>query len=232
MDLFSFAPLPSDFSRDKCGGCCRCEIDYIKILVAGYQQLVRSGWERCLDAKWSIGDCVAGCFNVQYDCEIGIARNSHQVRLERRAIVEAEQRLCTLSAETSSFVNFEELYQLVNDTISDIPDIGPLCIYDTALRLGWHAATGRIAPQAYVYIHQGARKGAVALKRLSVLLEIDYIAKDVNPAKMERIPIDAFYAPLRLLDANHLENFLCIFHRLIIAYADFIQNNQTAKTIN
>lgn len=44
-----------------------------------------------------------------------------------------------------------------------------------------------------------------------------------------KIDIRLFHRSLRLLDANHLENFLCVFHTPLEAYADFLEREKHKK---
>lgn len=47
-----------------------------------------------------------------------------------------------------------------------------------------------------------------------------------------RINIRNFHRKLRLLDANHLENFLCVFHTPLEAYADFLEREKLKRQKN
>lgn len=116
---------------------------------------------------------------------------------------------------------------------------GALTLYDTALRLGWHHVPNRIEPYKYVYLHAGALWGAQNLLRLQKAWEAFYKAK--SEKKIYHVPaykryftepvefkgngpvvMSLFCERLRDLGANHLENFLCVFHNELEAYADFI----------
>lgn len=220
-----------DFSKDVCKAFCGCGIDYIKVLVAGYQMLARRRWEICLSRKWSVGDCVSGCHtleeeNYRYD------RNSHQFRLTTKAIKDAETLLMEYDWSAVNVSSFEELYDRLAPDLGKITGIGPLAVYDTILRLGWHFAKGRISPVAFVYLHAGAFDGAVALAEIARLVKKDYITltpEEIIQASGDRplrVNINCFNSYLQLLDANHLENFLCIFHPLLEAYAAYLKEQK------
>lgn len=148
------------FDRDRCRHHCSCDVDFVGILVDGYQVNCRREWEWCLDMKRSVQDCVSG----------------------------------------------------------------------------WNYRDARISPQAFVYLHAGAYKGALALARISRSARKHYIS--ITPDELEerrrandvcRIDIRRFHRRLRLLDANHLENFLCIFHTPLEAYAEFLEGAKLKK---
>ncbi|MDE6403458.1 MAG: hypothetical protein K2K86_06595, partial [Muribaculaceae bacterium] len=207
-----------DFNRAE---CCRfkCnQIDPVKSLVVGYRQLYSSDWENCLNQKWSVGDCVTGCHNDTYgapDRHCSLNRNSHQYCVSTQAINEAIEKLSGRPLTPHAADSFEDFYEWVSDTIKTIHGIGDLSVYDTALRMGRHfAKDGKhypIEPQKYVYLHKGALWGAEALQRIS-RLGTDYINPDLRLDY--RIAINEFCDDLQSLGANHLENFLCIYHNL------------------
>lgn len=215
---------PEDFDRDE---CCRfkCKlVDVITTLVSGYRNLYWDDWENCLNKKWSIGDCITGCHNDTYDSpgHYILHRNSHQYCISKEAIKKAAEALSKADLTDNDLCNFENFYDWVSDVISTVGGIGDLSVYDTALRMGWNFSDGRalrrIEPREYVYLHQGALWGAVALVRISRLSGRDYINPDVSLAR--RIPISEFCDDLRSLGANHLENFLCVFHSHFKLWAD------------
>lgn len=226
-----------DFNRDACRRHCACEVDFISALVAGYQSDVRRNWERCLDMKWSMQDYVSGCHNVDEDAE-RIDRNGHQYRLYLENINKLADYLNGKDNNYwEQFVNadFEQLYDALSTEIRNHKGIGELSTYDTILRLGWNYRK-RISPQAFVYLHAGAFEGAKALARISELKRRKYI--QLLPAQLIawkkvgevcKIDIRLFHRSLRLLDANHLENFLCVFHKPLEAYADFLEREKRNK---
>lgn len=218
-----------DFCRDKCRQHCPCDINFIEILVSGYQVKCRQNWERCLDMKWSVQDCVSGCHNIDEDSD-RLDRNGHQYRLYLNSINELSNSLTSREWEDFNGYDFEKFYDTLAADVRQYSGIGELSTYDTILRLGWNYRDARISPQAFVYLHAGAYKGAYALSRISLLEKKSYISltpdqleslrKKCNPC---RISIRNFHRKLRSLDANHLENFLCIFHNLMEAYANFLE---------
>lgn len=222
-----------DFNRAE---CCRfkCnQIDPIKSLVVGYQQLYSSDWENCLNQKWSIGDCVTGCHNDCYcdsDEHYSLNRNGHQFCVSTQAITEAIKKLTGSDLSQKAADSFEDFYKWLSDTIKGIKGIGDLSVYDTALRMGWHFEKDgmpyRIAPEKYVYLHKGALWGAEALQRIS-RLSTTYINPDI---KLDyHIEITEFCDDLQSLGANHLENFLCIYHNLLTSWAIGLENKTKGK---
>lgn len=226
-----------NFDRKDCRRNCPCEVDFIGALVAGYQAEVRRNWERCLDMKWSMQDYVSGCHNVDEDAD-RLDRNGHQYRLYLTNIKNLAQFLNEKSEnywEQFANADFEELYNTLAKEIRTKDGIGELSTYDTILRLGWNYRK-RISPQAFVYLHAGAFNGAKALARISELKHTGYIdrteAQLINESKgreVYRLDIRHFHWKLRLLDANHLENFLCVFHSPLEAYADFLEREKQKK---
>lgn len=226
-----------DFDREACRRHCPCEVDFIDSLVAGYQADVRRNWERCLDMKWSMQDYVSGCHNADEDAD-RLDRNGHQYRLSLDNIKALTKFLNDKDEEYwERFANadFEELYDTLSSEIRRHKGIGELSTYDTILRLGWNYRK-RIAPQAFVYLHAGAFEGAKALARISEQKRRRYI--DLTEARLIaekkfgevcKIDIRHFHRGLRLLDANHLENFLCVFHTPLRAYADLLAREKQKK---
>lgn len=220
-----------DFDRKACRRHCPCEVDLIDTLVAGYQAEVRRNWERCLDMKWSMQDYVSGCHNADEDAD-RLDRNGHQYHLYLDNIKDLTKFLNDKDEDYwAQFANadFEELFGRLSSEICRHKGIGDLATYDTILRLGWNYRK-RISPQAFVYLHAGAFEGAKALARISELKRRKYIEitetqliAEKKGGEVCKIDIRLFHRNLRRLDANHLENFLCVFHTPLEAYADFLK---------
>lgn len=121
-------------------------------------------------------------------------RLSHQYRLSQGAIGAASKALVNARGELWAATDFDELFDVVEDKVLRIPGIGPLYVYDTALRIG---AFREILPER-VYLHAGARVGARRLLRV----------RNVGP-----VEIDDFPRPYRELPAYEIENLLCSYRR-------------------
>jgi len=80
-------------------------------------------------------------------------RHGHQRRITPVAISSARKML---SHKKWGFKSFEDLYACILDACKDIRGIGPLYIYDAALRIG---ACLNLEPKQ-VYLHAGALAGA------------------------------------------------------------------------
>ena len=97
------------------------------------------------------------------------------------------------------FVDFDVLHDVVNETIDhmksigQIEGIGPLTIYDTALRLG---AFRGVLPDR-VYLHAGTLKG---VKNLGLIVGTK------KSLAMSELPPE-----FRKLEAYEVENCLCIY---------------------
>lgn len=225
------------FKRYICRRFCGCSSDFIDVLVAGYQAEIRKNWERCLDMKWSILDCVSGCHTIEPESDC-YDRNGHQYRITTEAINNSVKELCDFDWDNLKASDFEEFYDAIAPKLKVIDGIGELSTYDTILRLAWHCRKGRISPSAFVYLHAGALEGAKALSKISLFSKKKYL--NILPETLEqlskcppvRIDIREFSRALRLIDANHLENFLCVFHNLLEAYADFLEKKELEKTKN
>ena len=90
-------------------------------------------------------------------------RYSHQRRIKRAAIQESLAILSRLEGRIRSCADFSSLFKLVKDELADVPGIGELYVYDTALCIG---AKG-VLPEK-VYLHAGTRSGARNLGLIAI----------------------------------------------------------------
>lgn len=119
-------------------------------------------------------------------------------RLPRVARAAAGERIRAL--ELADATSFDEIFRRVEAALDPLPRIGPLAIYDVALRLG--AVLG--LPPTRVYLQRGALLGARALGIRT---------------RERALPLDAFPHEFRRLHAWEIENFLCRFAPELAALA-------------
>jgi hypothetical protein len=130
----------------------------------------------------------------------GMAINSenkrfpHQWRLKANALEEATTRLIDVIGRIRECRSFYSLFEIVQSTAGSVKGIGPLYVYDTALRIGAHL---HLSPTE-VYLHAGTRDGAKALG-LNV--------------RRESVPIGDLPREFRHLQAREIEDILCIYKK-------------------
>jgi hypothetical protein len=120
-------------------------------------------------------------------------RYSHQYRITRKAMQEAERILLENHDYLRKCKSFHELWQLISKILSTISGIGELYIYDTALRIGAYL---NILPER-VYLHAGTRTGAKAF--------------GITSRRIEWLDVDELPAPLKELPPHEVEDILCIY---------------------
>jgi hypothetical protein len=122
-------------------------------------------------------------------------RYDHQRRIPRASLQIVRERLRTAPLKQCS--TFDELLAVVDEATRQIPKVGELMVYDTALRIG---ANLGIEPDR-VYLHAGTRVGA---RKLGLLRPgAHWIARRDLPE------------PLRSLPPWLVEDILCIFKVLL-----------------
>lgn len=244
MGKYTLFPRPErmkleEWSKSKCciGGCYAIEL--ISILIDGYRKYYRDNWSYCLTQKWSLSDCVAGCHNEEYDLDglISQCRNGHQTQLRRIPISQAAKIIedADKASDTENpdkkdewFSDFEALYDDVRGLLKDVDGIHDLTIYDTALRIGWNKDP-QLIPEKYVYLHRGAMEGALALQKISELTGKKYFTYKGKPGY--RVELTYFREDLQALGANHLEDFLCVFHSILGYWAEGLERDEEKEKI-
>lgn len=122
----------------------------------------------------------------------GDRRFRHQYRIPERVLQRASRALLRQLHTIGRSKSFEQLLETVHETIARIPGIGPLTVYDTALRIG---ARLRLSP-ARVYLHAGTRHGAMALG-------LDTNRTSFDPSELP--------GPLGQLTGEEAEDILCVY---------------------
>ena len=117
-------------------------------------------------------------------------RHDHQRRISQNAIREVGKALAT--ANFKGVRSFSVLYQQLSALTRRVKGIGPLFVYDTAVRIG---ANRKLHPTT-VYVHAGVKKGVRAVIRGN-------LRSSVSPTE--------FPPPLSRCTAAELEDLLCIF---------------------
>ncbi|MEI8285214.1 MAG: hypothetical protein WCG52_09510 [bacterium] len=128
------------------------------------------------------------------ECSVKVKRHGHQRRIKQAVLQKAKQTLASKSniEKLKYCKSFEDIFCVVSRNCSQIPGLGPLYIYDAALRIGSFL---KKLPKR-VYLHAGALAGARAL-RLDV--------------KSSPFPVSAFPISMQQLTAHEIEDFLCIY---------------------
>jgi hypothetical protein len=175
-------------------GCCGDHVDAPRTLeevVASYRSHETKNAERERDfyAALPLRDAIhAAAFAMTSEGR----RHSHQRRMTRAAMREAERRFLANVPRLQRCRTFHELFLIVRELIADIFGLGELYCYDASLRIG--AALG-LEPE-YVYLHCGTRHGA---RMLGLNYREPWLAVSEIPE------------PLQVLSARELEDILCIY---------------------
>lgn len=118
-------------------------------------------------------------------------RYSHQCRIRRAPMQQAEKYLIAAQKKLGAMTTFDGLHSFLAGMFTKIPGLGVLYTYDTALRLGFFL---RLEPEL-VYLHAGTKVGARAL----------------GVTASQTVRVSSLPRALQVLPAHEIENFLCIF---------------------
>jgi hypothetical protein len=143
-----------------------------------------------------LGEAIERASRAEYDAS-GLM-HGHQFRVGRTRLGKIEGPLTRDLREITGFNDFGELYSLVRRCIADLPGLGDLTVYDTALRLGGFF---NVMPTS-VYLQCGARKGALEFYRL--------FRNNESLPEGRSVPTTIFFPELQDLSPCEIENFLCI----------------------
>ena len=124
----------------------------------------------------------------------GGKRLSHQRRIPERVLEESCRRLLSNQALLENCSSFEELHEVIAQTLESIHGIGELTVYDTSLRIGSFL---KLEPSK-VFLHAGTRIGA------------RYLGMGVSKSKLE---ISEFPVQFRMLKPREIEDVLCIYKK-------------------
>lgn len=124
----------------------------------------------------------------------------HQCRIGRLKL-EAAIDQCLLPAATrldeAARIGFDKLHLTVQEILSGFAGVGTLFYYDFSERFGHYY----MAYPQMVHLHCGALKGANVLVKKKLMEKF----------QGDKLPINAFPAPLNTLDARDIESVLCIY---------------------
>jgi hypothetical protein len=119
-------------------------------------------------------------------------RSPHQRRRSQATLDASARTLIREGNRLQRCDSFDCLLNTVASLVADIPDLGELYSYDTALHIG--ARTKRLPDS--VYLHAGTRLGAKALRL---------------PYRQKSLDVASLPASLRVLKPYEIEDFLCIY---------------------
>lgn len=131
---------------------------------------------------------------AQYKAKDGWKKHPHQYRISDKTLNEVYDAVKKWKL-SKSYSNFDELYSAVETSIGFISGVGPLMVYDTALRFGEYYG---LKPDL-VYLHAGAREGAVCLVNAGLM----------NVPLNSKMSVSDFPKELQKLKAKDIEIILC-----------------------
>ena len=114
----------------------------------------------------------------------------HQYRIPQAARNQTHDALQKI--DFSTIKTFDSLHRLLKSELGPIAGVGPLMIYDTALRIGAYQG---LYPEK-VYLHAGTREGS---QNMGIKSKESVLEKSCFPEEIQK------------LDPVHIENFLCIY---------------------
>lgn len=128
-------------------------------------------------------------------------RLAHQRRLKRRSLVLAHQILVANLRALSSSISFSDLHYLIQQLLVNVPNLGSVYFYDTALRIGAYLSNNGNHYPVDVFLHQGSLEGARAISSVRPFISSQ------NPLLKTKV----FPSPLSSMSPHELENLLCIY---------------------
>lgn len=171
---------------------------------------------RCaLSSFWTIQELVYGAFGPKITNPMKHEMDAHFKKMAAsypnalQDAVKALERL-RLCEFTRLPYNFEELYDLVANNIGKIRGVGPVAIYDIALRIGCNLRP-KIIPEKFVYTHGSQAK---VEKSALILVGKSKIVKN-------RVDVSEFKTIIPHYSAMEIEDILCVYHNKILQYRRF-----------
>lgn len=120
------------------------------------------------------------------------SKHSHQRRIPAETLDSFASNLARMEAQINRSQDFHTLWSIIKKVGEGIKGIGPLTVYDTALRIS--AFLGKKPDR--VYLHCGALKGA---------------RKILGKVKGEYLNLSAFPSIFHNMEPADVEDFLCIY---------------------
>ena len=137
-------------------------------------------------------------------CVVGGHQRRIPFKYKNPAINEIEVHI--LSILSTSFKDFEDLFNTVNNLIGNLNNIGPLTVYDTSLRIG-HLFDKPIYPRKILYLNNGAMEGAKKLLGGRKLSSKEVLSSFFSyPEALAVVGIKS----LQALPNNLIEDFFCV----------------------
>jgi hypothetical protein len=189
-----------NLDRNDCKLFCQCKMPNgegknLEALVELYNKERLYGFLMCLKQKENLADCVTGCLNKGQLTSTHDAKfHSHVRRFpsHREAVLEVANKITEEEVLNGEIETFEQLigrintlYGYVDKDKNHVKFFGPLYIYDTAIRIGYHLREKKVMPNEYVYLQAGAWTGALNL------LGKDNLEKlKLNKEKKEKVNVN------------------------------------------
>ena len=118
-----------------CAACASDAFHCLDDIVTAYSETHRERHEKEL-RFYKIQKTLADAVERRRSASCPMEKAPHQRRIPMASLEEANSRLQRRLAEDQQFATFELLHDAIGETISTIPNIGALTIYDIALRIG------------------------------------------------------------------------------------------------
>src|SRR5688572_6643302 len=134
---------------------CRTLAEVVRSYITHFQGGARKEWAHYRDQP----SLAAAIENAALCRHRDGKRHPHQTRILATSLAQANRKLHRDHARVKSCRSFDDLHRLVEDRIRPLHRVGPLTVYDIALRIGMFLG---IKPKR-VYLHRGTAEGARAL---------------------------------------------------------------------
>ncbi len=186
--------------------------EYLDFLVYKYLKHEKSKLDKHLKWYSDVKLAEAIIHASQAHMDISGRRHPHQRLLQHAAVGEIKTALQTLFSTGKKPTDFAQLYDSTSNAVKNVKGVGPLMIYDTALRLGAHFG---VYPTT-VFLQRGALVGA-----RNFLSLVGNVGKSEKLKDGVSMLVNDFEPHLHELDAKGIENFLCIFARDLKDLAEY-----------
>ena len=143
------------------------------------------------------------------DCVCNLKRHQWHIRMPRfqNASYNAAKCLVKDGVDTTSYNDFEELYNAVRQSIQGVYGVGDCVIYECSLRLGH---TMGLSPDKYVYIHARPKEALKALLGRNGQLKIRG-----NSFRVKRQELVQIFSSLCQLKSAEIEDLLCFIYDVL-----------------